>query len=282
MDSVSRKWDYVISKKGDEILGVFPFDISTSIFGNKIVNPLFTNRLGPVIFDFGNQSDSKRTNFEKEVIFDLIDKLPNHCFFDMGFSYNLKNWLPFFWKSFKQTTKYSYVLDLKEDYYNNFSSSKKRDIKKASKSVAVSEDNDFEKFYDFHKSCLLTKGDKISYDKTVLERIGTALTSNPNHHIFLTAKSDCKVHSSALTVYDEDRAYFLISAIDPEKSNSSSLSLLIYETMKRLEGKTKLFDFEGSMNFNIHESFRHFGGYREEYHNIYKYSKFYKLKYFME
>lgn len=38
----------------------------------------------------------------------FIDNLPKFDYFNMNFHYSITNWLPFYWRGFKQTTRYTY------------------------------------------------------------------------------------------------------------------------------------------------------------------------------
>ena len=87
---------------------------------------------------------------------ELIDQLPKFSYFSQACSSDLTNWLPFYWKGFKQNTLYTYVLDdlsNLEVVWNGFSGSVRTDIRKAKKNhVVIREDADINEFYSLYQS----------------------------------------------------------------------------------------------------------------------------------
>jgi len=120
-----NNWDVILAEKKGQIIGVFPIFTKKINIYLSITNPILTPRLGIWINYHENQKYTSKLGLEKEVITDIISKLPKHKIFTLNFYYNLNNWLPFYWKGFNQTTKYSYIIsDLSnlEKVFANFKS----------------------------------------------------------------------------------------------------------------------------------------------------------------
>jgi hypothetical protein len=66
--------------------------------------------MGPWIKYPPNQKYANRLSLEKEVYFSIIDQLPDIDHFSQNFYYLVTNWLPFYWKGFNQTTRYTYLI----------------------------------------------------------------------------------------------------------------------------------------------------------------------------
>jgi len=80
------------------------------------------------------------------------------------------------------------------------------------------------------------------------------------------------LHAALFIVWDENCAYNLISTINPKFRSSGASSLVFWEAIKHMSTKSKLFDFEGSMDKNIEESFREFGSTQIPYFRIRKFN----------
>ena len=91
------------------------------------------------------------------------------------------------------------------------------------------------------------------------------------------------IHAALFTIWNKYSSFNIISPIDPEHRNSGSSSLLIKAMINHLKDKTDRFDFEGSMDPQISESFRRFGASQKPYFVISKTnSLLLKLYYFFK
>src|SRR5690606_35828525 len=136
---------------------------------------------------------------------------------------------------------------------------------KAATKVKVEFSQDIEWFYAYHEHCLKKRNLKISYSKSLLRRIWQATQNINSSCILKAADANGNVHSALLVVWDKESAYHLITPLDPDFLNSQSLTLCVAEAIKFLSGKTKRYDFEGSMIPNIERSYRSFGTMQMQY-----------------
>ncbi|MGI6455403.1 MAG: hypothetical protein ACOX5R_07225 [bacterium] len=131
-----------------------------------LTNPILTQFLGPTIIYPHNQSYRNRLSYEKKIFFDLIDRLPKFDYFSQNFSYSITNWLPFYWKGFKQSTRYTYVIEDVKDLdkvFGNISSKYRNKIRKAERCVNIYEDLDAETFFKLNELVFERQGMQISY-----------------------------------------------------------------------------------------------------------------------
>lgn len=282
LDAVAGEdnWNVAIVEKNNEIIASFPYVLKQILFFRLISMPRFTPMLGVYIKYPENQSYYDKLSYEKKVISDLIDQLPNFHRFHQKFHYSFTNWLPFYWRGFSQTTRYTYVIEDISDYemvVKNFEYSKRKNIKRAKKIVTIKFDLTAKEFYENHKMTLAKQGQKINYDFNLFKRIyDAAYAHNAGRTIYCVDKNN-NIHSGLFVVWDDNSAFDLISTIDPDYRNSGSASLLIQEIIKYLSNKTKRFDFEGSMIEEVERSFRRFGAKQKQYFSIYKRNFIFKL-----
>ncbi|WP_338449636.1 GNAT family N-acetyltransferase [Niallia oryzisoli] len=275
-------WDVALVEENNEIIASLPYMIKKKPFIKYISMPMLTQTAGIWIRYPLGQKYMDRLSFEKEIFNKIIDNLPKVDYFSQNFHYSFTNWLPFYWRGFSQTTRYTYVIEDLTDLdkvYREFDRSKKKDIKKALKQVKVGFDLSAREFYENHKLTLSKQGQKISYPFDVFERIYNSVYSRKAGRIIWAKDNHGHLHSALFVIWDGQSAYDLISTIDPDYRNSGSATLLILEIIKYIADKTRKFDFEGSMIETVERSFRKFGAVQKPYFKITKtYSKLLKIR----
>jgi lipid II:glycine glycyltransferase (peptidoglycan interpeptide bridge formation enzyme) len=273
LDAVAGdSWDVVLVEKGGEIHASLPF-IRDKRLGLIISSqPQLTQNLGPWIMPH-ETSSSKSLAIEKELMQGLINQLPKFSYFKQNWHYNNKNWLPFYWNDYLQTTCYTYVIeDLSNlvEVFSNFDHAKRKNIKKAEKIVKVVFDIAPDIFYENHEMTLKKQGSKIFYSYDLFKKIYDSCYANNSGRTIAAYDAEGNLHGALFVIWDDMSAYDLISTIDPEYRNSGSASLLIKEVITYVSDFVNKFDFEGSMIEPVERSFRQFGAKQTPYFRVSK------------
>ncbi len=274
-DSVcgEENWDVVLIEKDEKIKASMPYYKTKRAIFDVITMPKLTQTMGPYIKYPEGQKYNKKLSLEKKIMNEIIEKLPHFDYFSQNFHYSITNWLPFYWKGFEQTTRYTYVLeDLSnlENIFNNFSQTKKQQIRKAEKIIDIKFDLSARDFYENHKMTLLKQNSIISYGLELFETIyNNGYKHNSAKTIYAIDKNG-NINAAYFIIWDQNSAYHLISTIDPDFRNSGASTLLIREVIKFASTKTKKYDFEGSMIENVESSFRAFNALQKAYCHITK------------
>jgi len=288
LDTIQNKgeWDVVIIEKNNILLATMPYFVFKGFVYTELKMPDYTQTLGPYLFYPPNQSYTKKLRFEKKVMTMLIDALPRYDYFHQYFHYSITNWLPFYWKGFVQTSRYTYVLeDLTnlDRIFQNFSLTKRQNIQKAETLVLIKFDLPSDKFYDLHKKSLALQNKKISYSyNSFKKKYDEGYKRNRARTLYAIDQND-NIHSALFIIWDDQSAYTLIGPIDPKFRNSGSFTLLTKEAIKFASTVTKKFDFEGSMIEGVENSYNQFGGTQKQFFTIKKYNSFFiRAKYFLK
>jgi len=277
LDAVAPgRWGVSVVKKEDNIVASMPYvrggTVLRVITGPRILGqPPFTQNLGPWI-SASAKTTSRGLSRQKFLMETLIDQLPSYSYFRQNWHYDQTNWLPFFWRGFRQTTRYTYVIDDLSDIaatLSRFDHSKRKDIRKARQIVTVSWDLSAEDFFQNHESTLGEQGKRISYDFKTFERIYNAAYLRKKGRTLGAYDAMGNLHAALFIVFDDMSAYNLVSTIDPRFRSSGAASLLVQEaiTLSAKLGFAK-FDFEGSMIEGVENSFRKFGASQFQYHSL--------------
>ncbi len=284
LDTVCGKdnWDVIIIEKNGHILGTFPYYIKKGKFGtNNIIMPVLTQKLGPyIVYDKNMTSITKRIAYEHDVYEKIIEALPTFALFDVNFAQEYKNWLPFHWKGFKQTSRYSYqIRDIKnhEQVLKNFAKSKRYEIPKARKRLTLKFDLPVDEFYDYFEAVVHERGEKVSYSRDSFRRIYNACYENKAGRSFYCVDVDGNIHAISLTVWDKTAAYYLVAMRKKEYNTSGGTEFLVYEIIKYVSKFVDVFDFEGSMIKGVEASYRNYGGIQTEYYNISKDNRLFRF-----
>lgn len=274
------EWDVFLIRKGDRVVAALPYH-EVHRFGLRfMLQPVFTQFLGPQVDYSGIKDDEySRRIFFRECMDELLGQIEKkkfaYCQIPMHRS--CKDWLSFYWKGFRSTLKYTYVvenLSKGENIVERFSSSRRRDIKSAiSKGITVSDNTlSIREFYEFHKECVGIKGEKLSYSFKQLSDIYDTM-SGKNRCLILSASDKTgTVLSAVLVVFDVRSAYLLMTAVRRDRKADGAFGCLVNEAMQRCVGIVQYFDFEGSMINGVEQSYSKYGSSQKPYIYLEHYS----------
>jgi len=279
MDAVcnNKNWDVLFYKKEEKIIAVWVYHYVKK-FGFKIIlQPQLTQTNGIWIDKPLNISKNELISFENEVLSNLIQQFQKikFSYYDQNFHTSVTNWLPFFWKGYEQTTRYTYQInDLSntEKCFQQFSHAKKKQIRKAEKILDIDLLLSAELFYENLQQNLNASGHNVFYSKALFMRLFKECKQRNQGCIITVRDAQKQIHAALFIVWDKNCAYNLISTINPVFRSSGASSLVVWEAIKRMSKETKTFDFEGSMSENIENSFRQFGSIQTPYFRIRKYN----------
>ena len=277
LDAASKEnWDVIFSKNGDEIVGFFIFSYQEKL-GKKIVtNHPLTQYAGPYVFYPEGLNKSEIYSFENKVYTSLIEQLEakNFDFIEINCHRSFTNWQQFFWSGYKQTTKYTYILEnisdreslLKDMSYSQRGKRIKKDTGKYHFSLELSAED----FYDFYNANLKEQDKTIFYSKEYFLRLYNAAKDRNQGQIIGIYNTDNELLAALWTVWDSEFAYNMIMTSDKNKKCSEGTTLLIWETLDFLKDKTKNYDFEGSMIKGVALRNQSYGAAAVPYHSISK------------
>ena len=267
-------WGVAEVKQNGQVVASMPWVLKQNFLGLKILcQPGLSQTLGPWIAE-----PPKKTKYatklarEKDLMEALIDQLPHYDIFRQNFAPEITNWLPFYWRGFLQTTRYTYRLNSLENadsLWNNFQENTRREIRKAEKrGVSVEETDDIEAFLVTNEKTFLRQRMKLPYRRDYVRRLFSACLANGAGKIFLAKGEDGRAHAGNLIVWNRHCAYYLMGGGDPELRNSGATSLAMWHAIQFASTVSSIFDFEGSMIEPVERFFRGFGAVQTPYFSL--------------
>ncbi len=271
----SDNWDILLSMKDSEIIASMPIYIRKKYGFKYITQPPLTQTNGLWINYPKNQRSDKRLSLEKKVLTNIIEQIEKLKIdeYYQNMEYSFTNWLPFYWKGYRQTTRYTYVIeDLSDldEVYSNLNTRIRTDIRKADKIVEVKRNCGIEVLFEMNKKNFKKQGKNIPYNLDLLNRIDIGCIERDCRKILYAEDEDGRIHAVIYLVWDINKMYYLLGGRDPLLRNSGANSLLIWEGMKLASKMGIVFDFEGSMIESVEHFFKGFGAIQKAYFSITK------------
>ncbi len=270
-----EEWRAVEIVRSGKSTARLPYVLKKSRMGIRHIGmPALTQTLGPWLAPQEGKY-ANRLGCEKDLLQDLISQLPPHDSFDMRFDVSLKNWLPFFWKGYAQTTRYTYrIYDIAnmEAVWDEFQAKARTDINKANRELTLRMDIGPEALLNLQRKSYERQSRLSPKTGDVFLRVCKAAQDRDAIKLLYAEDSQGRLHAGAAIVYDTRCAYYLVGGGDPALRSSGAQSFLIWEAIKALSGRTAAFDFEGSMVESIERFFRGFGARQTPYFHITKQS----------
>lgn len=236
--------------------------------------PPLTQTLGILLPDIQGKYVGTITK-QKKIIDTIVDGIGDPDYFSQNFHYNYQNWLPFMWKGYKQTTRYTYVIQDISDksvIWAGFAKNIKSDINKAKNAGVRIVDNCYDRktFWDLYKKIFDRQKMITPINYHFFEQLDRCLEKRNKRKIFFAVGRDSAIHAAAYIVWDKDYAYYLMGGADAELRKSGATSLCLWEAIQFAPRVARKFDFEGSVVKNIERFFRAFGGLQTPYFQISK------------
>lgn len=247
--------------QGGVLQAAWPLMERRAWWGRRLTTPPLTPWLG-VLFRPTDDKLPTRLSREKDLVNELVARLPRCGVLRARFHRAFTYWSPFHWHGFEQTTRYTYVLeDLSspDRLWEGLQKNIRSDIQKATAEGVTVGTIPVERFWEVHQKTFRRQGLDVPYDFDLVKRLDTACESRNVRRIFAGIGKDGAVHAAAYVVWDRRSAYYLMGGGDPELRNSGATSLVLWEAIKFAAGVAPAFDFEGSMMEPVERFFRGFG-----------------------
>ncbi len=265
-------WDVCLVADEEGVTASMPYFMINKGGFKQIVQPPLTLNLGPWISP-SKAKYSKTLSREKALMEQLIAQLPKYHSFHQNWHYSKQNWLPFYWKGFKQTTRYTYVIENLKDLdavLGEFSSSYRNKIRKAEKLVSVEKNLSLEQFYKLNKMTFERQNLTIPYSYDFLVKQDSALVAQGCREVFYAVDDSGAIHSALYLIWDDMSSYVHLVGEDPSLRNSGAGIKLIWEAIKYSSQELGLdmLDFAGSMIEGVEQVRRDCGARQKAYFSV--------------
>lgn len=268
---VGDSWDVVLATKKNKVIGALPYMLRKKWGFRLLTQPKLTQSLGPWVRPT-QKSYPKWLAYEKEVLGELVNLLPKYDYYSQNWHCERQNWLPFYWRGFEQTTRYTYRLAIKADtneLWKGLQENTRREVRKAKDRVGVQvRQGTFDEFLALNRMVFERQNKSVPYTSKFVTRLNAAASVRDACDCLVAEDAEGKLHAGAYIVRSGNTSYYLMGGGDPELRNSGATSLLLWEAICSQPESIETFDFEGSMIEPIERFFRSFGAVQTPYFHV--------------
>jgi hypothetical protein len=238
-----------------------------------VVMPPYTQTMG--VWYAPESADTKYTSTldnRQAACVMLVDGLKKYRCFQQNFHHAFTDWLPFYWRGFSQTTRYTYILhDLydTDQLWEAMSQGTRRNIKKArEQNLLVRRGISIEEFLRVQAKTFERQGLELPVPPHIFRRLVDACQRREQGDLWGVYDEQGRLHAGIFVAWQRTAAYYLAGGGDPELRESGAHSLAMWEAIQYVSDKADVFDFEGSMLPGVERFFREFGGIQTPYFAI--------------
>ena len=263
-----KRWDVLlVHDKGGRIVAAMPYLIGSKMGLRYVLQPQLTQYSGPWY-----RVESQEEEMEAGKALAQQIKALRLAYFQQNFSPQVTNWLPFYWAGYRQTTRYTYRIDDISDpqrVFEGFDPSRRQRQIRRTEGVLHPVEVTPERFVEFHADYWARRGERDLLTAPFMLRVIGAALGRGQGLLLGLEDGDGVLQGARFVVNDNRCAYSLLSALGEGHPNGTS-ARLFFEIIKRLSGSTRAFDFEGSMDPGIGQSYRLYGTRQVPYFRITK------------
>lgn len=266
------EWDVLLADKSGQVVGAWPIFLKKKWHWQYVAMPALGRMLGPYLLPV-----YRNARHEVDIIETLLGQLPpNLAAFEQDFNYTAINWLPFYWQGYRQTTRYSYTLDLQDlnrVWQNIKPRYRNQRIRQAKEVVQVTTGCPVLELHRLQGLSFERQGAELPISLNLIRRLEDALAPQGQREIFWATDLETgATHSAGYLAWDAHTAYYLMSGDDPNLRQSGAGIYLIWELVRYAAEvlQVRTFDFCGSMIRPIERVRRQFGAEPKLYFRVQK------------
>ena len=270
-----KRWDVLLSEQANGFIdGALPYLIGSKLGMRYVLQPQLTQYNGPWYHHHPLTGDP--VEFEHHVGEDLASQLDrlHLSLYLQRFSPQVKDWLPFYWHGYRQTTRYTYRFDpipSPQELPTLCDRGRKRQLVAARKAYSVDRQVGVEEFVKLHSEYWERRSGHDNLSKEFIRRVVSVSMERGQALLYGLRDADNRLVAARFVVYDDRCAYALLSAMQPDTLRNS-MTLLVWTLLTDLYGRTQAFDFEGSMAAGIEHFYRSFGAVQVPYFEVTRFS----------
>ena len=140
---------------------------------------------------------------------------------------------------------------------------RRRDYRRLDEVLTVDEQVSPQEFADLHTAYMVRQSKRDLLEHSFIVHVCTEAVGRGNGMVVGARDADGRLHNALFVAYDSECSYMLMLARSADAPRNS-MSFLIWKTIELMASRTKVFDFEGSMEPGVEEFYRSFGPLKAE------------------
>lgn len=211
--------------------------------------------------------------FETGVLQQIAGAIPDRAIYQQNWLPGRDNWLPFHWRGFTETTRYTYQIDLTRDeqeLWEGMSKTGRRTVRKARDrfGIKVETTDDIGSFIRLNAQVFNRQAMPVPHPASLIRRIYDEARKRDAAELLQAADAEGTIQAMLFLVRDQNTTYSLMSGSDSELRESGALQETFWQAIVRARQRSNTFDFVGSMVEPIELFLRSFGPTRIPYLHV--------------
>lgn len=269
-----EKWKVLLAEENGRITAAMPLYVPHR---GVVSMPAYTQTMGPWFAP--EPPDTKYTTalgHRQAIAAEFVEQLKTYACFLQNFHYAVTDWLPFYWAGYRQTTRYTYLIDdlgrPEEALLAAMSPNIRRNIAKARDKygIRIRQGIPVDDFLRIQKFTFQRQRRRVPGDAATFRALAAACRERQQGDLWGAYDAEGRLHAVIFLVWQESSAYYLAGGGDPALRQSGAHSLLLWEAVRFAATRSERFDFEGSMLPGVERFFREFGAVQTPYFTITK------------
>ena len=252
-----KEWNVLLSHSGNRLAGALPYLVGHRLGLRYILQPQLTQFNGPWLAQGLDEEQRLRTVDDLAAQLDAM----RLALYVQCFSPDIDNWLPFYWRGYSQTTRYTYRFSPLQPVDRLMAAAnpeRRKRLDRLSAECTVDRQVDPAEFAAFHHSYYIRRDGHNLLPQNLVERVCKAAVDRGQGLVYGLRSHDGHLLVADFVVFDKHCAHSLVSGMSADAPRNAN-SLLFWTLIGDLYGRTDAFDFEGSMDPGIGHFFRSFG-----------------------
>lgn len=256
----------------DELIAGIPLHFEHRLGHRICTMPRLTPTLGvvmPALSGNANKVAARRTL----ILGEIAKKLFEYPLVFHAMHPSLGDWLPFYWAGFRQTTRYSYVIDDLTDLrrvWSEMNSNTRKQIAKAETAGIQMVPCGIDDVYNCEYESHVRRGTTPRHTQDILRRIYDAAFQHSSGACSAAIDENGQVLSAYFRVWDSNRTYGLVGGNSHAGRESSAGFALQWHEIQFAAERSRIYDFSGSMMAGVACFNKGFGARPVPYHFIIK------------
>jgi hypothetical protein len=274
-----KQWDALMSHDGNgAVRGAWAYAYGRSRGLRWIRLPVITPFTGIWSDIPEGLPRQKQIALRHEILHDLARQLPRVHIFELKVQWPLQDWLPFYWRGYRQETRYTFRFDPidVEGIHENFSKSFRRNLRAAERHYDIREGSAAQ-LYPLMERVFAMREATSHLSPEVLGKVVEQMQARGQGRVY-TAFDNSGLQAALFAVWDSQTTYYLIGGRSRTDSRHG-MNLLLWHAIQDAGARGHSFDFEGSMIEGVNQFFQSFGASLTPYFYLYRYRGIAKLKY---
>lgn len=250
-----KRWDVLLSERAGEVRGAMPYIDGRRLCLRHSLMPQLTMFTGPWLADVSDRETSD------DLWRQFMSRRWAICKGRLSPELTAAGLVPPKELGLETEMHYTYRFDPIRplpDLMAGASQLRRRDYRRLCDVLTVDEGVSPQAFADLHTAYMERQGKRDLLEHGLIVHVCTEAVSRGHAMVIGARAADGALHDGLFVVYDSESAFMLMCARGADAPRNS-MSFLIWKAIEIMALRTKVFDFEGSMEPGVEEYYRSFG-----------------------